>query len=60
MHVLIAVSQQRLTYRFERPGLIAAEVIGENQIESCFRFGLVLVVPLRVVPGLASLHLFNC
>ena len=57
---MIAVRQQRITYRLKRSRLIAAEVVRENQIESSLRFRFVLVVPMLVVPGLACLNLLNC
>ena len=36
-----------------RPGLVAAEVVGEDQVERRARLRLVLVVPVRVVPAAA-------
>ena len=50
---MIAVRQQRVAQRLEDAGLVAVEVVGEDQIERRARFRLVLIVPVRVVPAAA-------
>ena len=59
VHVVVAVREQRLADRREDPRLVAAEVIGEDQIERRADFRLVLVVPVRVVPAAAVHHLLG-
>ena len=39
--------------RRENPGLVAAEIIGGDQVERSPDFGLVVVMPARAVPGAA-------
>ena len=51
VHVVIAVRQQRIAQRFEDSRLVAAEVVGENQVQRRASLRLVFVVPVRVVPG---------
>src|SRR5262245_39153016 len=53
VHVVIAVAEQRVAQGGEHPGLVAAEVIREDQIERGARLAIVLVVPLRAVPASA-------
>ena len=53
MHVVVAVRQQRVAQRREDAGLVAAEVVGEDQVQRGAGLRLVVVVPVRVVPAAA-------
>ena len=53
MHVGVAVGQQRAAQRLENARLAPAEMIGKDQVERLARLRLVLVVPVRAVPGAA-------
>src|SRR5262249_5190292 len=57
VHVVVAAREQRVAQRCEDARLVAAEVVGEDQIQRRPDLGLVVVVPLRVVPAAASGHL---
>ena len=59
VHVVVAVRQQRVAQRREDARLIAAEVVGEDQVQRRARLRLVLVVPVRVVPAAAVGHLLR-
>src|SRR5215469_129058 len=59
VHVVVSVGQQRITYRSEDAGLVAAEIIGEDQIQRGPSLGLVVVMPLRIVPTTAPFHLLR-
>jgi hypothetical protein len=58
MHVVIAVRQQSIA-RLENTRLIAAKVIGKNQVQRSAGFRLVLIVPVRVVRTTAAGYLFR-
>src|SRR6266849_465744 len=59
VHIVIAEEQECIAQRSEYPRLVAAEVVGENKVESRPGFGLVFIVPARTVPGAAVLDLFH-
>ena len=59
MHVVVAARQQDVANRCEDAGLVAVEVIAEDQIEGVPSVGLVLVVPPRAVPTAALGDLFG-
>ena len=59
VHVVITVGQKRIAQGSEHPWFVAAEVVGKNQIQSRFGLWLMFIVPLRVIPGAAVLHLFH-
>src|SRR5213083_1907807 len=59
MHVVVSIRQERVAQRTEDTRLIAAEVIGENQVQGRSRLRLVLIVPVRVVPAATAGHLFR-
>ena len=49
--------QKRIAQRREDARLVAAEVIGENQVQRRAGLRLVVIVPLRIVPAAAGGHL---
>ena len=51
VHVVIAVRQKSIAHRSEDARLVAAEVVGEDEIQSRSRLRLIVVVPVRVVPA---------
>src|SRR5437762_9900900 len=51
VHVVVAVCQQRVMNRNKSAKLIAAEIIGGYQVQCGPGFRLVVVMPVRVVPG---------
>ena len=59
VHVVVAIGQQRVAQGGEDPRLVAAEVVGEDQVQRRAGFRLVIVVPVRVVPTVATGHLFR-
>ena len=59
MHVVVSIRQERVAQRTEDTRLIAAEVIGQNQVQGRSRLRLVLIVPVRVVPAATAGHLFR-
>ena len=59
MHVVVAVGQQGVAQWLEHAGLVAAEVVREDQIQRRMGFGLVVIVPLGVVPAAAAGHLLR-
>ena len=59
VHIVVAVGQQRVAQRRKHAGLIAAEVVGEDQIQRGAGLRLIVVVPVRVVPAAAARHLFR-
>ena len=54
MHVVVAVGEQRLPQRLEDARLIAAEMVGEDEVERPARLRLVVVVPVGAVPAAAA------
>ena len=59
VHVVVPMRQQRVVQRREDAWLIAAEIIGEDQVQRGAGFRLVFVVPVRVVPAAAAGHLLR-
>ena len=59
VHVVVAVRQQRVAQRSEDARLVAAEVVGEDQVQRRAGLRLVVVVPVRVVPAAAVGHLLR-
>ena len=57
VHEMVAAGQQDAAQRLEHPRLVLAEMVGEDEVERPARFGLVVVVPVRVVPAPAALDL---
>ena len=53
---MVAVGQQAFAIGAKIPGSLAAEVIGRNEVQRGPGLGLVFIVPMRVVPGLAILQ----
>src|ERR1700683_4996972 len=53
MHERVAVGQEGATQRLEDPGLIRAEVVGEDQIERLPGFRLIFIMPIGAVPRAA-------
>jgi len=51
VHIVIAVLQQHVSQGFEDTGFVAAEVVGEDQVERLTNLRLVFVMPVRVVPS---------
>src|ERR1700739_2748973 len=49
--VKIALCEQRAPQRLEHPGLVAAEIIGKDQVERRACLGLMVVMPVRAVPA---------
>ena len=45
MHVVVAVSEQRVTNWSKNPRLVAAEIVGGDQVQCSLRFRLVVVMP---------------
>ena len=54
---VVVPGQQRVTQRREDARFMAAEVIGEDQIQRRAGLRLVVIVPVRVVPAAAVGHL---
>jgi hypothetical protein len=50
VHVTVADCQQHLAQRGEGSGCVAAEMVGEDQVDCGARFRLMLVVPVGYVP----------
>ena len=59
VHVVIAMRQKRVAQRFEDTRLVAAEVVGIDQVQCRARLGLMLIVAVRVVPAAAIGHLLD-
>src|SRR5580700_5327928 len=59
VYIMIALSQKRIAQGSEYSWLIAAEVIRENEVERSSNLRLILIVPMRVVPGAARLDLLH-
>src|SRR5271166_2463628 len=57
VHVVVPVRQQRVAQRGKDPGLVVAEIVGENQVQCGASLRLVVVMPVRVVPTAAARHL---
>ena len=53
VHVVIPVCQQCVTEWSEDTGFIAAEMIGEDQVQRGASLRLIFIVPMGVVPGAA-------
>ena len=53
MHVVVAMRQQRVAQRSEEAGFVAAEMVGEDQVQRGAGLRLVLVMPVRAVPAAA-------
>jgi len=54
MHEAVAVFQERIEDRREDAGLVAAEMAGSDEIQGRPRFGLMVVVPMGIVPAAAA------
>src|SRR5262245_17685411 len=59
MHVVVTARQQCVTQRGEGPRLIAARVIGKDQVERFSGLRFVVIVPMRVIPAPIVRHLFR-
>ena len=59
VHVAVATGQQRSAYRLEHAGLVAAEMIAEDEIERGTGVRLVIIVPVRVVPAASVVDLLR-
>ena len=59
VHVVIAAGQQRIAQRIEYSRFVAAEVVGENEVQCRPSLRLMIVMPVRAVPGAAVLDLFD-
>src|SRR6516162_1929420 len=57
MHVVISIRQKRTEQRAKDPRFVAAEVLGGDHVQRGAGFGLVVVMPVRIVPTAAALHL---
>src|ERR1700739_2188060 len=57
VHVEVAARQKSVAQRSENSRLIPAEMIRENEVQSRSCLRLIVVVPVRVVPPAAVLHL---
>src|SRR4029077_3217816 len=58
VHVVVTVCQERVAQGSRDSWLVAAKVVGENEVQSCPRFRIIFIVPVRVVPAAAVLDLF--
>src|SRR5215470_12036124 len=58
VHVVVAVYQQLAAQGSKDSWLVAAAVVGEYEVQSCPRFRLIFMVPVRFVPTAAVLDLF--
>src|SRR5208337_2951759 len=54
VHVVISMRQERLANRFVEARLTGVDVVAEEQVDGGARFRLVMVVPVRAVPGAAG------
>src|SRR5215468_10712253 len=59
MHVVVAVRQEGIAQRSENSWFVPAEIVGEDKIQCCSRFVLVLIVPMRVIRTTAVLDLVH-
>ena len=59
MHVVVAVGQKRVPQRSKDARLIAAEMVGEDQVQCGAGLRVVVIMPLRLVPAAAVRHLFR-
>src|SRR5690242_4302523 len=57
MHVVVSVRQQRIAERSKDAGLVAAEMIGEDQVQCSASLRLVIVMPVGIVPTAAAGYL---
>src|SRR5215468_5234494 len=57
VHVVVAVREQGVSQRLEGPGLVLAEMVGEEQVQRGAGLRVVVVVPARAVPAPAPGHL---
>src|SRR3974377_215563 len=53
MHVKVTVREQRVAQRSENPRFVAAEMIGEDQVQCSAGFWFLFVMPARIVPASA-------
>src|SRR5271157_1454455 len=60
MHVEISVGEKRIAQWGENTRLIAAEVVGEDQVQGGAGLRLVVVMPVRIVPATAIGDLLCC
>src|SRR5215472_1348357 len=58
VHVMIAIGEQSIANWSKGSRLVMAEVIRKDKVQRGSRLGFVLIVPMRVVPGLTILNLF--
>jgi hypothetical protein len=56
---VISMREERIAQGLEDARLIAAEVVGENQVQRGPGLRLVLVVPVRIVPTSAVFYLLR-
>src|SRR5271166_5856089 len=59
VHVVIAALQQCRVYRRKNPGLIATEFVVRDHVQRRADFGVMIVMPVRVVPAAAALDLIR-
>src|SRR6266536_207302 len=59
VHIVIAEEQEGIAQWSKYSRFVAAEVVGENKIQSRPGLGLVFIVPVRTVPGTAVLDLVH-
>src|SRR5208282_4460760 len=53
-------SRLRIAQRSEYSWFVAAEVVGENEVQRSSSLGFIFIVRMRVVPGAAILDLLHC
>src|ERR1700751_5256946 len=53
MHVKVAMGEKRIGQRGKDARLMAAEIIGEDQVESGASLGFMIVMPMGIVPATA-------
>src|SRR5205823_14271312 len=58
MAIMVTPGKEHLAKRLKHTWLVLAEVVRENQAQGSANFGLIVVVPLRIVPASAVDHLF--
>src|SRR6516162_1750313 len=50
MHIKVTVCEESVVQRSEHPSLVAAEMIGDDQVQGGTGFWFVFVMPARIVP----------
>src|SRR5262245_66632620 len=59
MHVIVAAGQQRITQWSEHSRLVTTKMVREDQVQRRASLGLVVIVPMRVIPAAATTYLFR-